>query len=284
MGDQPQGRSCDSNLPFNLSIDPKVAEVGSLRFIAKFPSSSGEFWFTNTSSKEVVSVLAVVELRDSQGRYMFNMLFHAFEFRAHKRDRSPSSPAYQAERVIQLDEPLMPRKKALWWMSSPYFVTNCPTSARASFVQLQYSDGSTAEHSDPDARREPVALDASTIDLRGAPFALPFETMATIEIDTAGHPSVTDVGSASAGFRQWLQGRVEQWEFSPSFSGATPIPGRLQILFRFHKDHPAQYPMPATLPDSSVFEVADIFPPEPGKSLSRVYLGLSIVSIRGILD
>jgi hypothetical protein len=274
-------RSCDSNLPFYLPINPKIAKVSNLHFIAEFPSSSGEFWFTNTTSKRVVSVLAVMELTDQQGQYMFNMLFHAFEFKAHRRDPSPSSPERQAQRVIQFDKPLLPGEKEIWSVSSPSFPANCPTSARASFLQIQYSDGSTVERSDPDGRREPVVLDASTIDLRTAPFPLPFEVLATLGIDGHGRPSVMDVGPASNDFKEWLGTRMEQWEFAPAYSGTTPVPGKLQILFRFHKDTPPHYPMMATLPDARVFETVDVFPPEPGGWRWRVYLGGAVVSIRG---
>ncbi len=74
-----------------------MAEVSRLHFIAKFPRSYGDFLFTNRSSKPVVSLLAVVELRDQQGQYMFNMLFHVFKFDAYRRDTSPSSPKYEAK-------------------------------------------------------------------------------------------------------------------------------------------------------------------------------------------
>ena len=79
-----------------------MAEVSRLHFIAKFPRSSGDFLSTNRSSKPVVSVLAVVELRDQQGQYMFNMLFHAFKFKAYRRDTSPSSPGYQRKKRSNL--------------------------------------------------------------------------------------------------------------------------------------------------------------------------------------
>src|SRR6266550_8724379 len=113
----PHARSCDTDIPFDIPVDRRVAEVSRLRFIAKFPTSHGEFWFTNTSSKQVVSVLAVVELRDQQGQYIFNMLFHAYEFKAYRRDTSPSSPEYQAQEGIQFDQPVRPADKKNWFMS-----------------------------------------------------------------------------------------------------------------------------------------------------------------------
>jgi len=61
------GRSCDADIPFDIAVDRRLAEVSKLRFISKFPRSSGDFLFTNRSSKPVVSVLAVVELRNQQG-------------------------------------------------------------------------------------------------------------------------------------------------------------------------------------------------------------------------
>jgi len=60
-------------------------------------------------------------------------------------------------------------------MSSSSFVADCPTSAHASFVQIQFGDGSVFEHSDADARRQPVVMDASTMDFSNAPFSPPFE-------------------------------------------------------------------------------------------------------------
>ncbi len=261
-----------------------MAEVSRLHFIAKFPRSSGDFLFTNRSSKPVVSVLAVVELRDQQGQYMFNMLFHAFKFKAYRRDSSPSSPGSQAQEAIQFDQPVMPGAKETWSMSSSSFVADCPTSAHASFVQIQFGDGSVFEHSDADARRQPVVMDASTMDFRQAPFSPPFEVVATLEIDALGRPSVADAGFASDDFIRWLEARLEKWEFAPAYSGETAVPGKLQILFRFHKDTPAQYSTVAKMPNAGVFEVADILPPKPGRRLSRVYLGGVPVSIRGIPD
>jgi len=169
-------------------------------------------------------------------------------------------------------------------MSSPSFVADCPTSAHASFVQIQFGDGSVVERSDADARRQPVVMDASTMDFSNAPFSPPFEVLATLEIDALGRPSVTDVGFASNDFRRWLEARVEKWEFAPAYSGTTPVPGKLQILFRFHKDTATQYSSVAKMRNAGVFEVADIFPPKPGRRLSRVHLGGMTVSIRGIPD
>jgi len=56
------------------------------------------------------------------------------------------------------------------------------------------------EHSDADARRQPVVMDASTMDFRQAPFSPPFEVVATLEIDALGRPSVADAGFASDDF------------------------------------------------------------------------------------
>ena len=282
-GQRDTGRSCDSMIPFTIPVDPRVAQVSELRLIAKIPSTSGDFSFTNRSAKEVVSVLAVVELRDREREYMFNMLFHAFDFKGYHRDRASSSPERQAEQAIQFDRPLMPGETKMWSMESPFFVTECPASARASFLQIQFSDGSIIERSDTHAHREPLIMDAATIDLTSAPFSLPFEVLTTLEIDSNGRPYIKDVGSASDDFKQWLATRVQEWEFAPAYSGTTAVSGTLNVLFRFHEGIPKQYPTIETLPRVRVFEVADVFP-HSGRQTSWVYFGLSPVSMRGISD
>jgi hypothetical protein len=280
----PYGRSCDARIPFDIPLDRSMAEVSRLHFIAKFPRSYADFLFTNRSSKPVVSLLAVVELRDQQGQYMFNMLFHAYEFKAYRRDTSPSSPEYQTKVVTQFDQPVMPGAKETWSMSSSSFVTDCPASAHASIVQIQFGDGTVLAHSAADARRQPVVIDASSMDFSQAPFSPPFEVLATLEIDVLGRPSVTNVGFASDDFVRWVGARVEKWEFAPAYSGVTAVPGKLQILFRFHKGTPPPSPVIAKLPNALVFEVADIFPPKPGRRLAKVYLGGVTISIRGTPD
>jgi hypothetical protein len=64
------GRSCDAHIPFDIPVDRSMAEVSRLHFIAKFPRSSGDFLFTNRSSKPVVSVLAVRAKRSARAIYV----------------------------------------------------------------------------------------------------------------------------------------------------------------------------------------------------------------------
>ena len=281
---QTEDASCRLTIPFNFPAGSNVAGVSELHFVARPPSTSADFWFTNRSQKDIVSVLSIVELRDANGQRMFNMLFHAFEFKEHKKDESPSSPERQAQEAIQLDQPVAPGQKVLWGMTSPYFVTSCPASAAATFLQIQFRDGSPIEHWDEGFHRDAVALDVAGIDLESAPFSSPFQALASLSIDPQGSASVTDVGSAPAQFKDWLDVKIKEWRFAPAYEGFTPISGQLHILFRFHGDKPPQYPPLKNLPKLAVFQVADVFPPEPDKRISRVYLGLSTFSVRGKAD
>jgi len=269
---------CIAELPFSFRVPATVAAVSDLEFGATFRTSMGGVGFRNNANKPIGSVFSNVELRDAGGHYLFSV--QMYRYTKARYDRTLRRRTWEA---IELEQSIYPGEELELSFSSPLVAKECPSAARATLVEIRYEDGSTFRYQARDMRREALPAEAGYIELDDrTPVVPPFDVMTTLRVESDGKVYVLGVDDGPPEFKDWLQSKVEHWEFSPAIEGKAHRAIEFRVLFRFHREGMEEYPMPSELPSDPLYVLVDVLPPDPGKRVSFVLFGGHIADTHGI--
>ena len=198
----------------------------------------GFTYFTNKSAKDIEFYLIVLELLDRDGKYLMSVPI----FNVGEKEGSPFEVPFTSwleslANVYGAPIPVGTRSQR------PFFVQlatlTCPSSARVSMIQLQYTDKTRFKYAAPSVNIPPVLLRAG---LRRANEIDSWRGLAItrlLTIDSLGKVSAESTDSAPPALQRWLRQEIANWKFAAALTDAQAVATRLPFVLIIDNDSAA---------------------------------------------
>lgn len=267
-------------LPFSSNADKSVATLSNLSFGSDTgQGSGGDVTLTNTGANSIARAIFLVDFIDGTGQRIITIPFlYRDDGQRFTREWLPQAlqPASHVNVQQHIRSALSSGKDERLFGVSDFSVTECPRTARVTFVTLQYSSGETYHFEEPnwrvesmsaDFRAVPVQWGFRALDLSAIPNGqLPCCAVALLNIDEHGCGHVKDVSPALPQLVKVLRTSVSDWVLAPAATSGTPASSDVALLVMFRKSADAAEDWnraPSPLPRK--FVAVHVGPPDPDR-------------------
>jgi hypothetical protein len=179
--------------------------------------------------------------------------------------------------VDELPEEIFPQHSFRLMAFNAATVTDCPRTAKITFVHLRFSDRSTYEWESKSWRTEAVLKDSPPyLTFASPPEPSAFELFFKLRIDREGHVSAIELmNQKTLRIPAAIAENLSQWRFSPALETGNAVPAELVIILQFYRDATAQgrIVLQSRVGLPSKFALVELFPQDPSRGIWRAFFG-----------
>ena len=219
-----------SDIPFSLPRENMGVVAGSLRFGSTTDAAGATITLINHTNKPISKVFILAELLDAHDSYLMAIPYVAGVAGQADEVRFP----FPIPNRIPLEAPIAPGDEFRLVGGVQATTSRCPVRARASVIDLKFSDG-TEFHAAAAHWQLPASVRTATpLELESVPKALPFQALLVLGVDAQGRVYDVSVRPADPGLSDWFRTQLAGWSFSPEVRDGMPVSTQVNLLFRLH--------------------------------------------------